>query len=158
MESIQFWQNFNLGTELQISGNFLFNGLHAFHTMERLDSTDEIFEVLYNLAVGFERLLKIQVALLEINKKTNLDEFEESLITHNHLALVARINKIQTLKFSTPHTELLNILGKFYKTYRYNRFQLSSINDSKPETNALINFFVKHLKLKLPNMTAVFTN
>lgn len=124
--------------------------------MERLDSTDEIFEVLYNLAVGFERLLKIQIALMEINQETNLDEFEESLITHSHLELVARINKIKPLNFSTPHNDLLQILSKFYKSHRYNRFQLSSIKDSTPETSALISFFVKHLKLKFPETPDFF--
>jgi hypothetical protein len=76
MKRTQAWKNFNLGQELSVSGAFIYNGLRRFHEMRVLDNTDEIFEVLYNFAVGLERLLKIAVVLLEHNETTDQDELE----------------------------------------------------------------------------------
>lgn len=157
MDKIQFWQNFNLGKELQIAGTFLYNGFHAFNTMDAFGSTDETFEVLYNLSVGFERLLKIQVALNEVDEKTNLEDFEKSLITHNHSKLVNRIRKCQDFKLFALHNELLCVFSKFYKSHRYNRFQVSSVYDSEPELEVFQSFFVKHLKLNLPANPSLFS-
>ena len=102
----EYWKNFHLGEELSISGMFIYNGLKCFHQMDTLDNVDEIFEFQYNLSVGLERLLKVAVVLLEHDKDTNIEEFEESLITHNHLELVQRIKKHSSLNLSKPHKEL----------------------------------------------------
>ena len=88
MKPAEAWKNFNLGEEVSISGAFIYNGLRRFHEMRILDHTDEIFEVLYNLSVGFERLLKIAVVLLEHEEAIDQDALEKSLITHNHLSLI----------------------------------------------------------------------
>jgi hypothetical protein len=63
MNKHEAWKNFNLGEELSISGAFIYNGLRRFHEMRVLVHTDEIFDFLYNLSVGLERLLKIAVVL-----------------------------------------------------------------------------------------------
>jgi len=65
MKPTEFWENFNLGEEVSISGAFIYNGLRRFHELKNLDYTDEVFEVFYYLSVGLERLLKIAVVLLE---------------------------------------------------------------------------------------------
>ena len=39
MNSTQYWKNFSLGTEIDISGAFIYNGLKAF---------DDILNVYYN--------------------------------------------------------------------------------------------------------------
>jgi len=44
-----------------ISGSFIFNGLKCFHEMDTLYYSDEIFEFLYNISVGLERLFKITI-------------------------------------------------------------------------------------------------
>jgi len=85
MEATQAWKNFNISKELSVSGAFIYSGLRRFYEMQILDNTDEIFEVLYNLSVGLERLLKIVVVLLEHNDSTDQEALEKSLITHNHL-------------------------------------------------------------------------
>lgn len=36
MDKIKSWKNFKLGLELDISGRFIYNGLHYFHKMETL--------------------------------------------------------------------------------------------------------------------------
>lgn len=82
-----------LGEELHISGAFIYNGLRRFHEMKQLGFTDEVFEVLYNLSVGLERLLKIAVVLVDHNDVVDQEELEKSLITHNHLKLLDRIKE-----------------------------------------------------------------
>ncbi|MEL6949080.1 MAG: hypothetical protein AAGM16_02980 [Pseudomonadota bacterium] len=82
MNSEEFWKNFNLLDEISIAGAFVYNGLRRFHEMQRLDYTDELFEFLYNLSVGIERLLKVAVVLLEHDETTDVEDLEESLITH----------------------------------------------------------------------------
>src|SRR5258708_4553415 len=137
MRSTQAWKNFNLGQELSVSGAFIYNGLRRFHEMRVLDNTDEVFEVLYNLSVGLERLLKIAVVLLEHNDATDQDVLERSLITHNHLVLLERVTKGSQVNLGRPHKEFLALLGTFYKTIRYDRFTISSVHDSDKERDEL---------------------
>ncbi len=49
MNPAEFWKNFRLGEELSISGAFTYNGLRRFYELRKLDQSDEIFEVFYNL-------------------------------------------------------------------------------------------------------------
>jgi len=58
------WKNFNIGIELNIAGNFIYNGLKFFDEMETIYYEDYIFEFLYQIAVGFERLEKISLILI----------------------------------------------------------------------------------------------
>lgn len=156
MRSTQAWKNFNLGQELSISGAFIYTGLRRFHEMRVLDNTDEIFEVLYNLAVGLERLLKVTVILVEHNESTNQDLLEKSLITHNHLDLLQRVKQRAKINPSVPHNEFLGILGTFYKTIRYDRFSISSVYDSDKERDALHHFLGKHLQVNLEQPLPLF--
>lgn len=50
----EFWKNFRLGTELSISGNFIYNGLYNFDLMSHFYYEDEAFEFLYNISVRIE--------------------------------------------------------------------------------------------------------
>lgn len=149
MKPTQFWKNFNLGEELSISGAFIYNGMRRFYEMQGLNYTDEAFEVLYNLSVGFERLLKIAVVLLEHDDSIDQEELEKSLITHNHLELLSRVRKHVQINLTSPHNDLLSLLGKFYKSLRYDRFSLSSVYDSKREIEALCALLSKHLNLNI---------
>ena len=127
MKPTQFWKNFKLGEEVSVSGAFIYNGMRRFHEMRKLDYTDEVFEVLYDLSVGFERLLKIAVVLLEHDDAIDQEELEKSLITHNHLDLLSRVKKHVPVNLTSPHNDLLSLLGTFYKSLRYDRFSLSSV-------------------------------
>ncbi|AUB79724.1 hypothetical protein [Candidatus Thiodictyon syntrophicum] len=149
MKPTQFWKNFKLGEELAVSGTLIYNGMRRFHEMRKLDHTDEVFEVLYNLSVGFERLLKIAVILLEHNDSIDQDDLEKSLITHSHLDLLNRVKKHVPVNLDSPHNDLLNLLGTFYKSLRYERFMLSSVYDSSREVEALCAFLSKHLTIDL---------
>jgi len=156
MNKHQAWKNFNLGQELSISGAFIYNGLRRFHEMQTLDHTDEIFEFLYNLSVGFERLLKIAVILIEHRDDSDQEALEKSLITHNHLELMKRVKQNTKLNLGPPHNEFLALLGTFYTSLRYDRFTLSSVHDSDREKNALWSFLSKHLQVELGESSGFF--
>lgn len=147
MNSTQFWKNFRLQEELSISGAFIYRGMRCFHEMRRLDCGEEVFEVLYNLSVGFERLLKVAVVLLEHDDLLDQDKLERSLITHGHLDLLRRVKRHVPVLLAAPHNDLLALLGKFYKTLRYGRFSLSSAYHAQRETGAICVLLEKHLKV-----------
>ncbi|MEM6413315.1 MAG: hypothetical protein AAF720_01500 [Pseudomonadota bacterium] len=117
MRISEYWKNFRLGEELSISGTFIYNGLRAYHDTDQLDHPENVFEVLYNLSVGMERLLKVAVILLEHDDRHDQKKLEKSLITHNHLDLLSRVKKSHNLPFQKPHNELLALFSRFYNTY-----------------------------------------
>lgn len=156
MKPIEFWKNFKLGEEISVSGVFIYNGMRRFHEMQKLDFTDEVFEVLYNLSVGLERLLKVAVVLLEHKETTNQKELEDSLITHSHLDLLKRVKKHVPIKLASAHNDFLGLLSTFYKSLRYDRFTLSSAYNAEREVEAVCDFLRKHLHIDLPNGSSIF--
>lgn len=149
MTPIEFWKNFRLGTELQISGTFLYNSLYSFDRMTFFYFEEECFEFLYHSSVGFERLLKIVIVLSEHKENIDQQSFEKSLITHNHLELFNRIKNKHDINFSDVHVQYLQMLADFYNSSRYDRFGLQSVYDHNSSKNLLIAFFEKHLKIKI---------
>ena len=152
MNNEYIWKNFKLGKELDISGRFIYNGLKCLDTMETLYYEEEIFEMLYNFSVGFERLLKICVILIEYNKNQNDAEFEKSLITHNHLDLLKRVRKqYSSLPFSKIHNDFLQMLSKFYKSTRYERYSISSVSYKNQDREQFISYIEKYYSIKIDN-------
>jgi hypothetical protein len=151
MKHTEFWKNFRLGEELSVSGAFIYNGLRRFYELKKLDHTDDLFEVLYNLSVGFERILKIAIVLLEHKDSNDQAAFEKSLITHNHPELLSRIKKHTRLNLSTQHNDFLALLARFYKTIRYGRFSLDSVAKFHRERQELCTFLAKHLNVAFPD-------
>jgi len=149
MRPDEYWKNFNLGTELDIVGRFLFNGLQTFHEMEHFAAEEDAFEFLYSVAVGVERLLKIAVILTEHDSAVDQDVFEKSLITHTHQELALRLRAKHDLKFPTRENEFIAVLGRFYKSQRYGRYSLSSAFAPAQERNALVKFLETHLDIKI---------
>lgn len=156
MKEADFWKNFRLGEEVHIAGTFIYNGLRRFHELRKLDFHDELFECLYNLAVGLERLLKIAVVLHEHTEASNQEALEQSLITHSHLDLVARLRPYANLGLATTHNDLLSLLGTFYKTLRYDRFSLSSVYVGEKEARAIRALLARHLKVEFDDESSVF--
>jgi hypothetical protein len=156
MNQDQAWKNFNLGEELTVSGSFIYNGLRRFHEMRSLEYTDELFDFLYNISVGLERLLKIAVVLIEHKPGIDQEALEKSLITHNHQELLKRVRRHVALDLGSPHNELLALLGNFYTSLRYDRFTLSSVYDTEREKRAVMLFLSKHLNVDLAPGSSLF--
>lgn len=144
-----FWKNFRLGTELQNSGTFIYNGIFYLDNIEYFKHEEECFEFLYNISVGIERLEKILIILLEHDSIDSQEEFEKSLITHNHLELLKRIQAKHQLNFGKTHTKFLNLLTNFYKSVRYERFNISSVYKPSQDKEKLVEFITSELKIKL---------
>jgi len=144
-----FWKNFRLGTELQISGSFIYNALQNFDKLRHFYYEHEIFEFLYNSSVGIERLLKICIVLLEHNPNMNQEIFEKTLITHNHIDLLSRIKKHREINFGKTHNKFLDMLAKFYKSTRYDRFNLRSVLNKPKDKSELIKFLESELNISI---------
>lgn len=149
MRPDEYWKNFNLGTELDIAGRFLFNGLQAFHEMEHFAAEEDAFEFLYSVAVGVERLLKIAIILTEHDTAADQESFEKSLITHTHQDLALRLREPHGLKFPARENEFIALLGRFYTSQRYGRYSLNSVFAPTQERDELVKFLEKYLGIKI---------
>lgn len=149
MNPTEFWQNFKMGEEQEIACNFIYDGLRNLHEMETLNLETEIFPVLYNLSIGLERLFKVAIVLVEVNDNTNIDDFEETLITHDHIALFNRLKKKVDLNFDSTQTGLLTILSVFYKDHRYGRFNIPQRDNLSKDKKLFLTFLNKHLGIEI---------
>lgn len=154
-----FWKNFRLGTELQISGSFVYNAIYTLDNMETFYYEEECFEFLYNISIGLERLQKIAVILIEHNENENQDDFEKSLMTHNHLLLLDRLKKKRKLNLGKQHNKFFALLDEFYNSVRYDRYNLSSVFRPSRDQKGLIDFISGELgvniEIGLPFSTGV---
>jgi hypothetical protein len=158
MSQTQWWKNFSLGEELSVAGTFVYNGLRRFCELRQLDYTDDLFEVLYHLSIGIERLMKIAIIFLEHDDAGDQQAFEDSLVTHNHQALLARIQKQKDIKFSKAENAFLHLLTNFYENLRYDRFSLRSPLPLEKEKHALLDFLEKHLKTDFKDRDSMFAH
>ena len=142
-----FWKNWRLGTELQISGSFIYNGLFTLENMVTFYYEEECFELLYNFSVGLERLMKVAVILIEHDKIASQKEFEKTLITHNHFDLLNRIQKTKTFALGKTHKKFINLLDIFYKSIRYERYNIQSVYKPPQDKTNLVKFIQEELKI-----------
>jgi hypothetical protein len=151
MEPKDFWKTSSLNKELTLSGIYIYNGLKAFDEMETFNYTEEIFELLYAISVGIERLQKVAIILKENITPEKQTEFEKGLINHNHLVLMKRIVNSEKKDISSLCYAFLQLLTKFYKSWRYDRFSFSGDNNFEKEKVAFIKFIEKYLNIKIKN-------
>lgn len=137
------YKNFNMVTELDIAGEFIYDGIHIFNQLEVIDQDSMLFSFLYHVSVGLERMQKIILVLSEKLTRDNHEGFEKSLITHSHTELNRRICKSTELKLNSRENEFLQLLAIFYKSARYHRFNLESQYNS--ERQMLSDFIIKYI-------------
>lgn len=152
-DPVWFWKNFRMGTELQISGSFIYNAIYCIDQMETFHNEEDCFEFLYNASVGLERLFKIAIILIEHDETENQEDFERSLITHSNSDLLARIKKKHQLQLGKSHNRFISLLDNFYNSTRYNRFNLSSVYIKNQDKYGLVEF----LKLELGDQFPTYT-
>lgn len=124
MDKIWNYKNFNMVNELDIAGEFIYDGMQTLNQMNVVSDGAAIFSFLYHTSVGVERLQKILVVLLEDITLDNYKEFEEGIVTHSHCHLHERISKKHKIKLNSRENEFLSLLTTFYNHSRYNRFNL----------------------------------
>jgi hypothetical protein len=149
MKRDEWWKNFALGAELDVAGTFIYNGIKSLHDLDCLDQSVDIFEVLYSLSVGTERLLKVAVTLVEHDDQADIEALEKSLLTHNTIELANRVQKHADLGLKDLHREWLSLLSTFYKSHRYDRFTFRGVPDVFEEKRMFQEFLAKHLSVDL---------
>lgn len=120
-----YFKNFNMVSELDISGEFIYTGISIVNNMDRIapEMPTELFLALYNISVGVERLQKIILVLWEFDEVDSIEDFSESLKIHNQVELHSRIEKAINKKiFSKQECQFLELLKEFYSNARYDRF------------------------------------
>ena len=151
MKPSEWWKNFALGMEVDAAGTFIYNGIKSLHDLPSFHHPVDAFEILYNISVGVERLLKVAVVLLEHNDQCDIQALEQSLITHNTIELANRVASHKPLNLSSVHNEYLSLLTKFYKSIRYNRFSLNSAPNIYEEKEHLLTFLHKYIHVNVSN-------
>ena len=134
---------------MHIAGTFLYDAIFGLEKMKHFCYEEECFSFLYNTSVGIERLEKVVIILLEHNNEKYQEEFEKSLITHNHLDLIKRIENIVSLNLGKEHMKFLRLLSDFYNSYRYDRYNLPSVYKNDKDRSALIAFVSECLKIEI---------
>jgi len=120
--------------ELDVAGEFIYDGLQTLNHMESITNGAELFSFLYHVSVGIERLQKIIIVIQENIDPGDYDEFIKKLKTHKHIYLQQKIASKtgNNLTFSKRENKFLEILCRFYNKSRYNRFIISeSYNHEK---------------------------
>lgn len=149
-----WFKNFNMVIELDVAGEFIYNGIQEIYQTTFFRNDANTFVMLYNLSVGIERLQKIVVTLLEYNSEIGKENFETHLknMGHNHISLRDNIAKLakegkykSTPKFSTRENEFFELLSRFYSDNRYMRFEVYQKTDG--EVQLLNDYLEKHAKL-----------
>lgn len=156
MNRDQWWKNFSMRFEVEVAGSFIYNGLISLHRLEWFNRPTDIFEILYNLSVGVERLQKVALVLLEHGSKGDVDEFEASIRHHSTLALSDRIDDHVNQKLAPIHKEFLSMLTEFYAQHRYGRFASSSHKSLTSEYDMFLSFLSKHFHVKIPEASNLF--
>lgn len=149
-----WFKNFNMVIELDVAGEFIYNGIQEIYQTTFFRNDANTFVMLYNLSVGIERLQKIVVTLLEYNSEIGKENFEAHLknMGHNHISLRDNIAKLakegkykSTPKFSTRENEFFELLSRFYSDNRYMCFEVYQKTDG--EVQLLNDYLEKHAKL-----------
>lgn len=152
MNKSDFWKNFSLGTEIEVSGNFIYHGLKIINTIKNFDYPEEVFELLYNISVGFERMMKITILLLSDNKNHEKNVLANKFKNHNLLNLLEEIERNYELNFKKQDRAFLNLLMNFYKKNRYSRFEKDDNNHYQKDKDDFIRFLKKYKKIDNHNI------
>lgn len=147
MDSVLYFKNFSMGTELEVAGNFIYRGVKTFDTMKNFKYEAEIFSFLYFVSVGIERLQKILIVLSEEINLGNMKEFESELITHSHQELQRMIKNKVNIELTPVENEFLQLITNFYSKYRYSRFCLNGKYSEEQE--ALTRFLESRLNITI---------
>lgn len=142
-------KSLNLGTELDITGRFLFNGLQAFHEMEHFAAEEDVFEFLHSMAAGIERLVKIAIILSDHCNDEDQEGVERSSPDDTLQELALRLRLPHGLKFAERENDFIALLSRFHMSQRDGPYAFHSALASVQERDELVNFLERHLNTKI---------
>lgn len=135
-----YYNSISIGSELRIAGNFIFDACQSIYslmsTRHAVDPEVELFHSLYNLSVGFERMLKVIIVLdNDIKSSDDLAKLEKNnrhMRDHNHAELNKAIKEHVPgrIIITKEENKLIALLCKFYNKNRYGHFCFDSDADS----------------------------
>lgn len=118
VDEIWDFKSINMGRELEISGEFIYESAKKTMSITGLNNQYEINIILYTGAVGIERLQKIYLCLV-LQNPTDKESVPKCLIEHNHHELEKEIEKYTTEQLSKNGRSLLGVFSNYYNNYRY---------------------------------------
>lgn len=108
VDEIWDFKSINMGRELEISGEFIYESAKKTMSITGLNNQYEINIILYTGAVGIERLQKIYLCLVQQNPNDKYS-VPKCLMGHNHLELEKEIEKYTIDKIPKNGKGLLGI-------------------------------------------------
>lgn len=140
MDSIWRFKNFQMGNELETAGEFVYESARRAMAIRHFFNEFEINSILYNGAVGIERLQKILYCLYAVKSEDNLKNPEKCLMGHNHLELHDKIQELVDCGFSKKHICVLGVFQDYYRDYRYGNYV---IGEKRNASDLMIRIFKK---------------
>ena len=93
VDEIWDFKSINMGRELEISGEFIYESAKKTMSITGLNNQYEINIILYTGAVGIERLQKIYLCLV-LQNPTDKESVPKCLVEHNHHELEKEIEEV----------------------------------------------------------------
>ena len=118
VDEIWDFKSLNMGRELEIAGEFIYDSAHKAMSISGLSNTYEINIILYTGAVGIERLQKVFLCLVA-QDPTDVGSMPKCLKQHNHIELQREIDKYTKKRVSKNAMCLLGVFAEYYNNYRY---------------------------------------
>lgn len=118
VDEIWDFKSLNMGRELEIAGEFIYDSAKKMMSITGLNNQYEINTILYAGAVGIERLQKILLCLT-LRDPTDMKSIPECLRGHNHLELEKELKKHTEARVTGNGTSLLGLYSDYYRNFRY---------------------------------------
>lgn len=139
VDEIWDFKSLNMGRELEIAGEFIYDSAKEAMSIRGLNNTYEINIILYTGAVGIERLQKIYLCLVA-PYPTDVSSMPKCLGKHNHIDLQHEVNKFSKDNLKKNAMSLLGVFADYYNNFRYANYY-----PGQPEKN-LRKLFIGFLK------------
>jgi hypothetical protein len=130
-----------MGSELSVAGEFIYDSARKAMSLHGLNNNYEINAILYNGAVGIERLQKIYLCL-SIPNPTDDSTVPDYLKKHNHIELENHVKEYSKKCLNSNGRSILNLFSEYYNHYRYGNY-IPGNSDTK-----LRHLFIGFLKKK----------
>lgn len=118
VDEIWDFKSINMGRELEIAGEFIYDSARKMMAITSLHNQYEINSILYTGAVGIERLQKIYLCL-EQHNPADKQSMLKCLLKHNHIELEKEIEKYTLNSLSKNSEGLLGMFTEYYNNFRY---------------------------------------
>lgn len=139
VDEIWDFKSLNMGRELEIAGEFIYDSAKEAMSIRGLNNTYEINIILYTGAVGIERLQKIYLCLVAPDP-TDVSSMPKCLGKHNHIDIQHEVNKFSKDNLTKNAMSLLGVFADYYNNFRYANYY-----PGQPEKN-LRKLFIGFLK------------